>query len=108
VCIPMEEPRPPGEPESEAIPVKSGENGPMKRVFRPAYTSTVTLHDVKEDSLCTVRYGRMPQGDIDGLCTTPSQPSSTAFPNSLHMESGMNQPRSFNSSCIRFSFTYKG
>lgn len=89
VCIPMEEPRPPEKPESEAIPVEPGENKaaqeptaesaglpekkkpkrPILRVFRQAYAATVTLHDVKGDSLCTLRYGRMPQGDIDGLCT---------------------------------------
>lgn len=34
-----------------------------------AYAATVTLHDAVGKSLCTLRYGRMPQGDIDGLCT---------------------------------------
>ena len=89
VCIPMEEPRPMVKPEGEAIAVEPGENEavkepacesaelhkkkkpkrPIQRVFRQAYAATVTLHDKEGDSLCTLRYGRMPQGDIDGLCT---------------------------------------
>ncbi len=89
VCIPMEEPRPPEKTDSETTPVELGGNRavqdtpeesanprekkkpkrPIQRVFRQAYAATVTLHDVKGDSLCTLRYGRMPQGDIDGLCT---------------------------------------
>lgn len=89
VCIPMEEPRSPGTLQSEATTTETGEDTavrdaaaesanlraekrpkrPIQRVFRQAYAATVTLHDVKGDSLCTLRYGRMPQGDIDGLCT---------------------------------------
>jgi hypothetical protein len=89
VSIPMEEPRPPGQPTSKGSEVEPEEaetgtepaaeppagrkkNKPkrsIQRVFRQAYAATVTLHDKKGDSLCTLRYGRMPQGDIDGLCT---------------------------------------
>jgi hypothetical protein len=89
VCIPMEEPRPPEKPESEVTPVEPGDSRAVQeptaesaelqekkkpkrsiqRVFRQAYAATVTLHDVKGDSLCTLRYGRMPKGDIEGLCT---------------------------------------
>ena len=29
----------------------------------------MTLHDPKGKALHTIRYGRMPQGDVDGLCT---------------------------------------
>ena len=88
VCIPMEEPRPTektpsqasgSEPREAAIAKeptaesahrseKKKPKRPIERVFRQAYAATVTLHDVKGDALCTLRYGRMPQGDIDGLC----------------------------------------
>src|SRR5262249_16355558 len=38
------------------------------RQFRMAYCATVTLHDGEGQALHTLRYGRMPQGDIDQLC----------------------------------------
>ena len=43
----------------------------VQRVFRMAYAATVTLHDATGRPF-TLRYGRMPQGDIDGLCTALS------------------------------------
>lgn len=73
VSIPMEEPReaPKRSPEQEPerSPKRKAEKRCIKRVFRMAYAATVTLHDPTGKSLCTLRYGRMPQGDIDGLCT---------------------------------------
>ena len=73
VSVPMEEPR----EESQRSPEKEPERSPkrkapkrsVQRVFRMAYAATVTMHDATGKSLCTLRYGRMPQGDIDGLCT---------------------------------------
>jgi len=40
----------------------------VARNFRMAYVATVTLHDVEGDALHTIRYGRMPKGDVRGLC----------------------------------------
>ena len=88
VSIPMEEPREEGqrksekesEKESPKEPEKEPERSPkrkakmrsVQRVFRMAYAATVTLHDATGKALHTLRYGRMPQGDIDGLCTALS------------------------------------
>lgn len=33
-----------------------------------AYVATVTLHDGDGEALRTIRYGRMPKGDVRGLC----------------------------------------
>jgi len=38
------------------------------RSFRMAYVATVTLHDGQGEALHTIRYGRMPKGDVRGLC----------------------------------------
>jgi hypothetical protein len=64
VSLPMEEelteaepPPPPGEPARQVC-----------RQFRMAYCATVTLHEREGQAVHTVRYGRMPQGDIDSLC----------------------------------------
>jgi hypothetical protein len=43
------------------------------RQFRMAYCATLTLHDRKGEALQTLRYGRMPQGDVDELCQTLAQ-----------------------------------
>jgi len=40
------------------------------RQFRMAYCATLTLHDRKGEALHTIRYGRMPHGDVDELCRT--------------------------------------
>lgn len=73
VSIPMEEPReePQRSPEKEPerSPKRQAKKRYVSRVFRMAYAATVTLHDATGKSLQTLRYGRMPQGDIDGLCT---------------------------------------
>lgn len=76
VSIPMEEPRdaPQRSPEKEPerSPKRKAPKRYVQRVFRMAYAATVTLHDASGNALHTLRYGRMPQGDIDGLCTALS------------------------------------
>jgi hypothetical protein len=43
------------------------------RQFRMAYCATLTLHDRKGEALHTIRYGRMPQGNVEELCQTLAQ-----------------------------------
>lgn len=40
------------------------------RHFRMAYCATLTLHDRKGEAIHTIRYGRMPQGEVEELCRT--------------------------------------
>ena len=64
VSVPMEEPRSgPVEYKKDGRPKKM-----IQRVYRMAYAATVTLHDKKGQALHTLRYGRMPKGDIEQLC----------------------------------------
>jgi hypothetical protein len=45
-----------------------GDGPKVARNFRMAYAATVTVHDAEGESLHTIRYGRMPKGDVRGLC----------------------------------------
>jgi len=64
VSLPMEEALPEAEPDpSSGKPARQ-----VVRQFRMAYCATVTLHDGEGQALHTLRYGRMPQSDIEQLC----------------------------------------
>ena len=66
VSVPMEE--------ALAAEERTGQRGVRKRQvwrqFRMAYCATLTLHDHKGAALHTIRYGRMPQGEVESLCHT--------------------------------------
>ncbi len=64
VSVPMEEPR----PRPVGRPRKDAPKRPVARNWRMAFVGTVTLHDLEGQALRTFRYGRMPQGDAEGLC----------------------------------------
>src|SRR5688572_2746276 len=57
-------------PEVQAVldEQNQGDEPKVARNFRMAYVATVTLHDSEGESMHTIRYGRMPKGDIRGLC----------------------------------------
>lgn len=64
VSVPMEEPHLNPPPQGPADKRKRH----VVRTFRMAYCGTVTLHDQDGQAVHTIRYGRMPQGDAQGLC----------------------------------------
>jgi hypothetical protein len=66
VSVPMEE----AGTVAEREPQPGGRLRKVWRQFRMAYCATLTLHDRKGEALHTIRYGRMPHGDIEELCRT--------------------------------------
>ena len=69
VSVPMEE--------AVAAEERAAQPGTRKRKvwrqFRMAYCATLTVHDRKGEALHTIRYGRMPQGEVEGLCRILAQ-----------------------------------
>lgn len=55
-----------------AVPMEEiAQNGEdVVRAFRMAHCATITLHDDEGEALHTIRYGRMPRGDVAGLDDT--------------------------------------
>lgn len=64
VSVPMEEAtkRPVGRPRKDAP------ERPVERNFRMAYCATITLHNAEGESLHTIRYGCMPERDVELWC----------------------------------------
>src|SRR4029434_10297259 len=55
-------------PEAEPQQASAHPARPVGRQLRMGYCATVTMHDGEGQALHTLRYGRMPQGDIEQLC----------------------------------------
>lgn len=73
VSVPMEE----AVAEAEHAPQPAARKRKVWRQFRMAYCATLTLHDRKGEAVHTLRYGRMPNGDVDELCRTLAHDVST-------------------------------
>lgn len=69
VSVPMEE----AVAAAERATQPRGHKRKVWRQFRMAYCATLTLHDHKGEALHTIRYGRMPQGEVEELCQTLAQ-----------------------------------
>jgi len=64
VSVPMEE----AGTAAERAPQSGGHLRKVWRQFRMASCATLTLHDHTGEALHTIRYGRMPHGDVEELC----------------------------------------
>lgn len=69
VSVPMEE----AVAANERATQPGGRKRKVWRQFRMAYCATLTVHDGKGEALQTIRYGRMPHGEVDELCRTLAQ-----------------------------------
>jgi hypothetical protein len=68
VSVPMEEALPAPCPKVEPKRKKKAPRRRVARNYRMAYCGTVSLHDREGRALHTIRYGRMPAGDVTSLC----------------------------------------
>jgi len=66
VSVPMEE----AVAATERAPEPQARQRKVWRQFRMAYCAPLTLQDRKGAALHTIRYGRMPQGEVEDLCRT--------------------------------------
>jgi hypothetical protein len=66
VSVPMEE----AVSEDDRVAQPEESKRKVWRQFRMAYCATLTLHDRKGQAVHTIRYGRMPQGEVEELCRT--------------------------------------
>jgi hypothetical protein len=64
VAVAIEEPR----ARKAGRPSEGAAKKPVTRAWRMAYCATVTLHDLEGEALHTIRYGRMPLGNVATLC----------------------------------------
>jgi hypothetical protein len=64
VSVPMEE----AAAEEERAAQPGARRRKVWRQFRMAYCATLTLHDRQGEAVHTLRYGRMPQGEVESLC----------------------------------------
>jgi hypothetical protein len=64
VSVPMEE----AVAEEERAAQPGARQRKVWRQFRMAYCATLTLHDRQGEAVHTLRYGRMPQGEVESLC----------------------------------------
>jgi hypothetical protein len=69
VSVPMEE----AGAATERVVQPGAHKRKVWRQFRMAYCATLTVHDRKGEALHTIRYGRMPQGEVEELCRTLAQ-----------------------------------
>ena len=69
VSVPMEEAAAPKEHAAQ----RGARKRKIWRQFRLASWATLTVPDRKGEALPTLRYGRMPQGDVEELCQTLAQ-----------------------------------
>jgi hypothetical protein len=66
VSVPIEE----AVTEAERATQPEARKRKVWRQYRMAYCATLTLHDRKGEAVHTIRYGRMPNGDVTELCRT--------------------------------------
>jgi hypothetical protein len=75
VSVPMEE----AVTEEDRAAQPGASKRKVWRRFRMAYCATLTFHDRKGEAVHTIRYGQMPQGEVEELCGTLAADVRTAL-----------------------------